>query len=182
MKSKKVAIIQSNYIPWKGYFDIINQVDEFILYDDVQYTRRDWRNRNKIKLKSEEQALLGTDTKRRQQAARDAVARESNYKNWEDMEAQEKSIQNAYKFQAGIDTYKARQASVKRVNELEAKAELRSRKNQEDYARDEVAQMIRAEEQSIRAARGTDFAATRKALEREREVLDNIKNSRKIVN
>ena len=49
MKTKKVAIIQSNYIPWKGYFDIINQVDEFILYDDVQYTRRDWRNRNKIK-------------------------------------------------------------------------------------------------------------------------------------
>lgn len=46
---KKVAIIQSNYIPWKGYFDIINSVDEFILYDDVQYTRRDWRNRNKIK-------------------------------------------------------------------------------------------------------------------------------------
>jgi hypothetical protein len=46
---KKVAIIQSNYIPWKGYFDIINRVDEFILFDDVQYTRRDWRNRNKIK-------------------------------------------------------------------------------------------------------------------------------------
>ena len=46
---KKIAIIQSNYIPWKGYFDIINMVDEFILYDDVQYTRRDWRNRNKIK-------------------------------------------------------------------------------------------------------------------------------------
>lgn len=46
---KKVAIIQSNYIPWKGYFDIINLVDEFILYDDVQYTKRDWRNRNRIK-------------------------------------------------------------------------------------------------------------------------------------
>lgn len=46
---KKVAIIQSNYIPWKGYFDIIHLVDEFILYDDMQYTRRDWRNRNKIK-------------------------------------------------------------------------------------------------------------------------------------
>lgn len=45
---KKVAILQSNYIPWKGYFDIINIVDEFILYDDMQYTRRDWRNRNKI--------------------------------------------------------------------------------------------------------------------------------------
>lgn len=46
---KKVAILQSNYIPWKGYFDLINMVDEFILYDDMQYTKRDWRNRNKIK-------------------------------------------------------------------------------------------------------------------------------------
>lgn len=46
---KTVAIVQSNYIPWKGYFDLINAVDEFILFDDVQYTRRDWRNRNKIK-------------------------------------------------------------------------------------------------------------------------------------
>ncbi len=45
----KVAAIQSNYIPWKGYFDIINSVDLFIFYDDVQYTRRDWRNRNLIK-------------------------------------------------------------------------------------------------------------------------------------
>lgn len=48
-KSKKVAILQSNYIPWKGYFDIIDSVDEFIFYDEVQYTTRDWRNRNKIK-------------------------------------------------------------------------------------------------------------------------------------
>ena len=46
---KKVAIVQSNYIPWKGYFDLISSVDEFVLYDDAQYTRRDWRNRNRIK-------------------------------------------------------------------------------------------------------------------------------------
>jgi len=46
---KKTAILQSNYIPWKGYFDIINMVDEFIIYDDMQYTKRDWRNRNQIK-------------------------------------------------------------------------------------------------------------------------------------
>ena len=46
---KKVAIVQSNYIPWKGYFDMIAAVDEFILYDNMQYTRRDWRNRNQIK-------------------------------------------------------------------------------------------------------------------------------------
>jgi hypothetical protein len=48
MESKKIAVVQSNYIPWKGYFDLINLVDEFILFDDMQYTRRDWRNRNKI--------------------------------------------------------------------------------------------------------------------------------------
>ena len=47
--SKKIAVLQSNYIPWKGYFDIINSVDEFIFYDEVQYTKNDWRNRNKIK-------------------------------------------------------------------------------------------------------------------------------------
>lgn len=46
---KKIAISQSNYIPWKGYFDLIHSVDEFVLYDDVQYTRSDWRNRNVIK-------------------------------------------------------------------------------------------------------------------------------------
>ncbi len=48
--NKKVAIVQSNYIPWKGYFDLINSVDELILLDTVQYTRRDWRNRNRIKV------------------------------------------------------------------------------------------------------------------------------------
>jgi hypothetical protein len=47
--TKTVAIVQSNYIPWKGYFDLVNLVDEFILFDDVQYTRADWRNRNRIK-------------------------------------------------------------------------------------------------------------------------------------
>ena len=46
---KKVAIVQSNYIPWKGYFDLIHSVDEFILFDDMQFTRRDWRNRNLVK-------------------------------------------------------------------------------------------------------------------------------------
>lgn len=52
MNGKKVAIVQSNYIPWKGYFDLINLADEFILFDDMQYTKRDWRNRNKTKTPS----------------------------------------------------------------------------------------------------------------------------------
>ncbi|MCB0335233.1 MAG: WbqC family protein [Bdellovibrionales bacterium] len=46
---KSAVITQSNYIPWKGYFDQIRSCDYFMLYDCVQYTRRDWRNRNQIK-------------------------------------------------------------------------------------------------------------------------------------
>jgi len=42
----RVVILQSNYIPWRGYFDLINDADIFIFYDEVQFTRRDWRNRN----------------------------------------------------------------------------------------------------------------------------------------
>lgn len=45
---KKVAVLQSNYLPWKGYFDIIHDVDEFIFYDEVQFTKNDWRNRNML--------------------------------------------------------------------------------------------------------------------------------------
>jgi hypothetical protein len=44
----RVGVIQSNYIPWRGYFDFIDSVDLFVFYDDVQYTQRDWRNRNRI--------------------------------------------------------------------------------------------------------------------------------------
>ena len=45
----KVGIIQSNFLPWLGYFDFIRETDLFILHDDVQYTKGDWRNRNRIK-------------------------------------------------------------------------------------------------------------------------------------
>lgn len=65
---KRVAILQSNYIPWKGYFDIIHDVDTFIFYDDVQYTVRDWRNRNRIKTETGLQWLsvpVGDDRNRR---------------------------------------------------------------------------------------------------------------------
>lgn len=64
---KKVAILQSNYIPWKGYFDLIAAVDEFIIYDDVQFTKNDWRNRNKIKTQNGLQWLsipVGSDINR----------------------------------------------------------------------------------------------------------------------
>lgn len=46
---KRVAVLQSSYVPWRGYFDIIHDVDLFVFYDDVQFTKNDWRNRNRVK-------------------------------------------------------------------------------------------------------------------------------------
>jgi hypothetical protein len=50
--TKTICINQSNYIPWRGYFDLIRKSDEFVIFDNVQYTHRDWRNRNQIKTRS----------------------------------------------------------------------------------------------------------------------------------
>lgn len=46
---KSVAMVQSCYIPWKGFFDLINSVDHFLFYDDAEYSKNTWRNRNRIK-------------------------------------------------------------------------------------------------------------------------------------
>lgn len=67
-KVHRVAVLQSNYIPWKGYFDIIAKADTFVFYDDVQYTKNDWRNRNQIKTAQGLQWLtipVGTNLDRR---------------------------------------------------------------------------------------------------------------------
>lgn len=45
---KKIVVLQSNFFPWIGYFDLINEADIFIFYDEVKYTKNDWRNRNRI--------------------------------------------------------------------------------------------------------------------------------------
>jgi hypothetical protein len=44
-----VVILQPSYIPWRGYFHQIQKADLFIFYDDVQYDKHGWRNRNRIK-------------------------------------------------------------------------------------------------------------------------------------
>jgi hypothetical protein len=89
---KKVAILQSNYIPWKGYFDLIAAVDEFIIYDNVQFTKNDWRNRNKIKTQKGVEWLsvpVGQDISR---LIQDVEIKDNRWqsKHWE-------SIQHAYK-------------------------------------------------------------------------------------
>ena len=45
----KCVILQPSYIPWRGYFHQIAKSDTFVFYDDVQYDKRGWRNRNKIR-------------------------------------------------------------------------------------------------------------------------------------
>lgn len=85
---KKVAIVQSNYIPWKGYFDMIAAVDEFILYDDMQFTKNDWRNRNQIKTPQGPQWLtvpVGQDIRRR---IRDvSLNKKWQLKHWKSLES-----------------------------------------------------------------------------------------------
>ena len=64
----RAAILQSNYFPWRGYFSLINSVDLFIFHDDLQYTKNDWRNRNRFRQPSGEINWLtipcGTSEKR----------------------------------------------------------------------------------------------------------------------
>jgi len=45
----RICIIQSCYVPWKGFFDLIGQCDEYVIYDSAQYVKRHWHNRNRIK-------------------------------------------------------------------------------------------------------------------------------------
>jgi hypothetical protein len=45
---KRIAIIQSAYVPWRGFFDLIGRCDEYVIFDTVQYAKRHWHNRNKV--------------------------------------------------------------------------------------------------------------------------------------
>src|SRR5262245_61672306 len=47
--SKRIAIIQSAYMPWRGFFDLVSRCDEFVIFDSVQYRKRQWHKRNQIK-------------------------------------------------------------------------------------------------------------------------------------
>jgi len=82
---KKIAILQSNYIPWKGYFDIIRRADVFVIYDEVQYTKNDWRNRNLIKTaKGTEWLTIPVSQKSLQQRIDETTVTQKNWhkKHW----------------------------------------------------------------------------------------------------
>ena len=88
---KTIAVVQSSYIPWKGYFELISRCDEFILFDDVQYTKRDWRSRNRIKTQHGVQwlSIPVNVSGRFVQAIKDVTIAESgwNIKHWKSIAA-----------------------------------------------------------------------------------------------
>lgn len=107
--STRVAIVQSNYIPWRGYFDIIGLVDHFVLYDIVQFTKRDWRNRNRIKTAAGPQWLtipIMTSGAYQQTIAETKIV-EGNWaaKHW-------RSLSHAYRHSPYFEHYRPRLADV----------------------------------------------------------------------
>lgn len=78
----KVAILQSNYIPWKGVFDIIHKSDVFVFLEDVQFTKRDWRTRNYIKT-IHGKTLLSVPVKKTKQSDLISNVKISYTSNWQ---------------------------------------------------------------------------------------------------
>jgi hypothetical protein len=58
--NKKVAIMQPYLFPYIGYFQLINSVDEFVIYDNIKYTKKGWINRNRILVKGKDQLITAT--------------------------------------------------------------------------------------------------------------------------
>jgi hypothetical protein len=54
---KKLAIMQPYFFPYIGYFQLINSVDEFIIYDNIQYTKKGWINRNRVLVNGKDQLI-----------------------------------------------------------------------------------------------------------------------------
>ena len=48
-QTQKIAIMQPTFLPWIGYFAMIDKVDEFVFFDHVQFEKRSWQQRNKIR-------------------------------------------------------------------------------------------------------------------------------------
>ena len=100
---KKIAILQSNYIPWKGVFDMMNKVDTFVFFEDVDFTKRDWRTRNKIKT-SEGEVWLTIPVKKAPRGTKIYEIEISQDENWQ--EKHYKTITQYYKKAKYFEEYK----------------------------------------------------------------------------
>ena len=88
---KKIAILQSNYIPWKGVFDMMNKVDIFVFFEDVDFTKRDWRTRNKIKT-SEGEVWLTIPVKKAPRGTKICEIEISQDENWQAERSEERRV------------------------------------------------------------------------------------------
>lgn len=91
----RVTILQPNYIPWRGYFNFFKQSDVFVFYDDVQYTKNDWRNRNLLKTPDGSQWLtIPVNNKNRKTLIKDIQMPDSG---WQDrhLDLIERNYKNA---------------------------------------------------------------------------------------
>lgn len=100
---KKIAILQSNYIPWKGVFDMMNKVDTFVFFEDVDFTKRDWRIRNKIKT-PEGEIWLTIPVKKASRGTKIYEIQISQEENWQ--EKHYKTITQYYKKARYFEDYK----------------------------------------------------------------------------
>lgn len=100
---KKIAILQSNYIPWKGVFDMINKVDVFVFLEDVDFTQRDWRTRNRIKTPSKN-SWLTIPVKKAPRGTKLYEIEIQNEENWQLKHY--KTIEQFYKNTKHYDEYK----------------------------------------------------------------------------
>ena len=100
---KKIAILQSNYIPWKGVFDMMNKVDTFVFFEDVDFTKRDWRTRNKIKT-SEGEVWLTIPVKKAPRGTKICEIEISQDENWQ--EKHYRTITQYYKKAKYFEDYK----------------------------------------------------------------------------
>jgi hypothetical protein len=120
----RVAVIQSSYIPWKGFFDLIGRCDEYVIYDSAQYAKRHWHNRNRIKTADGVQWLtIPVITRGRFEQSIDEVEIEKPWadKHW-------RALELAYRRAAFFDHYAPtvkgwyeradRQARLTEVNEI----------------------------------------------------------------
>ncbi|BAU48604.1 hypothetical protein SVA_2052 [Sulfurifustis variabilis] len=90
----RVGIIQSSYVPWRGFFDFIDSVDLFVVFDDVQYpVGRSWRNRNQLKTKNGLRWLTVPIAAKSTGLAIDEVAIGRTEKPWQD--AHRRSLKEA---------------------------------------------------------------------------------------
>ena len=92
---KRVVILQPGYLPWLGFFDQMFRADVFVVFDDVQYTPRDWRSRNRIKTPD---GVLWLTVPVRAKGARDKLIKDveiDNEQNWQRLHL--KSLKTFYR-------------------------------------------------------------------------------------